>query len=72
LSFARIFDLEVQRALLFWWHLTSDHCGGDHGFHVTSSKLHDVTAVRVASQKSEFQNNAVNELIVKRVLGEMK
>jgi preprotein translocase subunit SecY len=57
LSAARIFDLEVQRAVLFWWHFTSDHCCGDHGFHGTGSELHDVSAVRVASQESEFQNH---------------
>jgi hypothetical protein len=66
---SRVFDPKVQRALLFWWNFFADYCGGHNGLHGPSSELHDVTAVRVSSEKGKFQKFTLMQLFA-TVLGE--
>jgi hypothetical protein len=50
----RVFDIEIQRAILFWWHVAFDYCGGDHGFHGPGPKLHDVAAIRLIVEEGQL------------------
>jgi len=47
---------DQQRALLLRWYFVVDHCGGHHGFHGPSAKLHDESTVRVLVEEGQFQN----------------
>ena len=51
MSVARVSDLEIQRAVLFWWNVLVDHRDCDHGLHVPGSELHDVPAIRVTLEE---------------------
>ena len=51
---ARVFNFEIERALLFWWYVIADYCGGDHGFYGPGAKLHDVPAVRLLAEEGKL------------------
>ena len=42
---AGVFDLEVQRSILFWRYVIDDHCGGHDGFHGSGTELFNVATV---------------------------
>ena len=52
---ARVFDCEVECAVLFRWHIAVDYRGGDDGFHGAGSVLCDVASIRELAQKGELQ-----------------
>jgi hypothetical protein len=51
----RVFDIEIQRAILFWWYVAFDYCCGDHGFHGPGPELHDVAAIRLFVEEGQLQ-----------------
>src|SRR5690606_30828516 len=52
---ARVHADALERAVLFRWHLSADHRGGDHGLHGAGPGLHDVPPIRFPAQEGELQ-----------------
>jgi hypothetical protein len=56
-SAARVFDPEMECAVLLWRNIVADYRGGHHGLHVAGSGVRDVTSVRKFAQEGKFQRD---------------
>src|SRR3990172_11371224 len=60
---ARIPDPEMERAVLFRWHLAPDHRRRDHGLHGAGAGLHHDPPVRELVEEGELQRGRVPDQI---------
>ena len=50
----RIFDYQMECAVLFWWNFFADYCGSNYGFYVASASVYNVAAIRKFIEKSQL------------------